>query len=64
MIIGGMCMTGKVPHPCYLCGKPCWNKGCAECLRRGKHSGLAKYNNRKRKEKRSNGVAFVSSESL
>ena len=34
---------------CYLCGKPCWNKGCREHLSEGRHQTLAKYNNRKLK---------------
>jgi hypothetical protein len=40
----------RKPHPCYLCGKPCYNKGCRECLTKGKHSGLAKYYNERRKQ--------------
>jgi hypothetical protein len=44
-------MSGSRPHPCYLCGKPCWNKGCMDCLRRGKNSGLGKRNSRVKRRK-------------
>jgi hypothetical protein len=57
-------MAGSRPHPCYLCGKPCWNKGCAECLHKGKWGGLAKFNSRRKKRKESNDVSFVVSKDI
>lgn len=44
-------MTGDRPHPCYLCGRPCWNKGCAECLRKGRGGGLSRQRNRDKKKR-------------
>ena len=35
-------MTRSFQRPCYCCGKPCWNKGCRECLTKGRHAGLNK----------------------
>ena len=53
-------MTGSRPtRKCYLCGAPCWNKGCAECLRRGRHAGLGKMNSRRKHKRDGNDVAFV-----
>ena len=57
-------MAGSRPHPCYLCGKPCWNKGCAECLHRGKNSGLGKLNSRRKRRREGNDVAFVVSKDI
>jgi len=57
-------MAGSRPHPCYLCGKPCWNKGCAECLHRGKNSGLGKLNSRRKRRRAGNDVAFVLSKDI
>jgi len=36
---------------CYLCGKPCWNKGCRSHLVEGKFASEAKRRNRYNKKK-------------
>ena len=35
-------MNSKPQRKCYICGKPCWCKGCAEHLHKNKQSRLSK----------------------
>jgi hypothetical protein len=47
--MGGL-EVGNKARPCYLCGKPCYNKGCRACFIAGKSRGLAKWNGRHKKK--------------